>query len=134
MANGLLAKLRDVFEGDPGVKLVSEDPVLTAELLLLFRMILADGVVKMTEMEAFRRICTEAFAIPADSVDDVIEYLNEIGYETNAGQAISMFKDMDVERRQELANHMAQIARADQDLADNEKRLLKRTLELLEIA
>lgn len=134
MATSLLANIRAIFEGDPGVKLVSEDPILSAELLLLFRMILADGVVKENEMVAFRRICTEAFAIPAESVDDVIEYLNEVGYETNAGQAIAMFKDMDIERRKELARHMAEIARSDEDLADNEKRLLRRTLELLEIA
>lgn len=134
MANGLLANIRSIFEGDPGVKLVAEDPVLSAELLLLFRMILADGVVKESEMEVFRRICTEAFAIPADSVDDVIEYLNDVGYETNAGQAIAMFKDMDLERRRELARHMVEIAQADRSLADNEKRLLRRTLELLEIA
>lgn len=134
MANGLLANIRSIFEGDPGVKLVAEDPVLSAELLLLFRMILADGVVKESEMAVFRRICTEAFGIPPESVDDVIEYLNDVGYETNAGQAIAMFKEMDLQRRRALATHMADIARADQNLAENEKRLLRRTLELLEIA
>lgn len=134
MANGLLAQIREIFEGDPGVRLVSEDPVLSAELLLLFRMILADGVVKQAEMEAFRRICTEAFGIPDESVDSVIEYLNEFGYETNGGQAVAMFKDMDIERRRQLAGHMADIARADESLADSEKRLLQRTIDLLDIA
>ncbi len=134
MANGLLARIRSVFDGDPGIKLVAEDPVLSAELLLLFRMILADGVVKEEEMEAFRRICVNAFGIPDESVGNVIEYLNEVGYETNGGQAIAMFSGMDTERRKELARHMAEIARADADLAPNEVKLLRRTLELLGIS
>lgn len=134
MANGFLAQLRTIFDGDPGVKLVAEDPVLSAELLLLFRMILADGVVKEDEMVAFRRICTEAFGIPDSSVDAVIEYLNDVGYETNAGQAVAVFEDMDEDRRRVLARHMAEIASADANLAENEKRLFRRTLELLGLA
>ena len=46
MATGLLAQLKELFEGDPGVRKVADDPVLSAELLLLFRMILADGLVQ----------------------------------------------------------------------------------------
>ena len=51
MASGLLAQIREIFEGDPGVRKVADDPVLSAELLLLFRMILADGQVSDSEME-----------------------------------------------------------------------------------
>ena len=43
MATGLLAQLKAMFDGDPGVRKVADDPLLSAELLLLFRMILADG-------------------------------------------------------------------------------------------
>jgi uncharacterized tellurite resistance protein B-like protein len=134
MANSLLAQIRSIFEGDPGIKLVAEDPVLSAELLLLFRMILADGVVKEEEMDVFRRICTTAFGIPDESIDGVIEYLNDFGYETNGGQAVAMFAEMDVDRRKELARHMAEIARADSNLAENEVKLLRRTLDLLGIS
>jgi uncharacterized tellurite resistance protein B-like protein len=134
MANSLLAQIRSIFEGDPGIKLVAEDPVLSAELLLLFRMILADGVVKEEEMDVFRRICTTAFGIPDKSIDGVIEYLNDFGYETNGGQAVAMFAEMDVDRRKELARHMAEIARADSNLAENEVKLLRRTLDLLGIS
>ena len=48
-----------MIEGDPGIRKVADDPVLSAELLLLFRMILADGKVDDSEMKAFRRICRE---------------------------------------------------------------------------
>ena len=84
MLQGLLDKVIALFDGDPGVRKVADDPVLSAELLLLFRMILADGAVSESEMAVFRRICREAFAIPEGSIDGVIEYLNEFGYETNA--------------------------------------------------
>lgn len=134
MAIALLDKIRSIFEGDPGVRKVADDPVLSAELLMLFRMILADGSVSESEMEAFRRICSGSFGIPESSIDAVIEYLNEYGYETNGSQAIAMFRDLDVERRKLLAQHMAEIAKADHHLADNEVKLLRRSLDLLGIS
>lgn len=134
MASGLLAQIRSIFEGDAGVRKVAGDPVLSAELLLLFRMILADGVASENEMATFRRICRDAFGIPEDSIDPVIEYLNDFGYETNGSQAIAVFQELDVERRKSLARHMAEIAKADASLAENEVKLLRRSLDLLGIS
>lgn len=134
MAFALLDQIRSIFEGDPGVRRVADDPVLSAELLMLFRMILADGEVSESEMQAFRRICTESFGIPEASIDAVVEYLNEFGYETNGSQAIAMFRGLDVERRRLLARHMAEIAKADLHLAESEVRLLRRTLDILGIS
>ena len=134
MATGLLAQLKALFEGDPGVRKVADDPALSAELLLLFRMILADGVVKDSEMDMFRRICRESFGIADESFDGVIEYLNDFGYETNGSQAIALFRDFDPERRKLLARHLADIAKADSQLSENEVRLLRRTLDMLDIS
>ncbi|MBL8576081.1 MAG: TerB family tellurite resistance protein [Mesorhizobium sp.] len=134
MAKGLLAQIRGIFEGDPGVRKVADDPVLSAELLLLFRMILADGQVSDAEMAVFRRICKDSFGIGEESMQGVIDYLNDFGYETNGAQAIDMFRELDVDRRKELARHMAEIAKADSNLAENEVRLLRRTLDLLGIS
>lgn len=134
MSQGILAKIRTLFEGDPGVRRVADDPVLSAELLLLFRMILADGSASDSEMETLRRICRDSFGIPEASMDAVIEYLNEFGYETTGPQAVSMFQEMDDERRRQLAQHMAEIAKADKQLAKSEVRLLRRTLEMLELS
>ncbi|MEP4752324.1 MAG: TerB family tellurite resistance protein, partial [Nitratireductor sp.] len=77
MAEGFLAKLRVLVEGDPAVRRVADDPVLSAELLLLFRMILADGEVDEKELETFRRICREAFGIGEDGLKNVIRYLHD---------------------------------------------------------
>jgi uncharacterized tellurite resistance protein B-like protein len=134
MAIALLDQFLSIFEGDPGVRKVADDPVLTAELLMLFRMILADGTVTESEMEEFRRICHDSFSIPQESVDQVIEYLNDFGYETNGSQAVAMFRDLDIDRRRLLAQHMADIAKADSNLAESEVKLLRRTLELLDIS
>lgn len=133
MANGLLTKIISLFEGDPGVRKVADDPILSAELLLLFRMILADGAVSEAEMTMFRRICQESFGIDEGSVDGVVEYLNEFGYETNGSQAVAMFRELDRDRRIQLARHLADIAKADSTLADEEMRLLKRVLDMLEL-
>ncbi|MGN6307610.1 MAG: TerB family tellurite resistance protein [Mesorhizobium sp.] len=134
MVVALLDQFLALFDGDPGVRKVADDPVLSAELLLLFRMILADGEVAESEMQAFRRICRESFGIAETSIDGVIEYLNDFGYETSGSQAIAMFRDLDVDRRRLLARHMAEIAKADEHLAENEVRLLRRTLDLLGIS
>lgn len=133
MAFALMDQIRSIFDGDPGVRKVADDPVLSAELLMLFRMILADGSVSESEMQVFRNICSTSFDIPEESIDSVIEYLNDFGYETNGSQAIAMFRDLDIERRRLLARHMAEIAKADRHLAENEVRLLRRTLDLLDI-
>ena len=45
-----------------------------------------------------------------------------------------MFRELDISRRRQLARHMAEIAKADNELAENEVRLLRRTLELLGIS
>lgn len=131
MPLGMLARVKSFFEGDPGVRKVADDPSLSAELLLLFRMILADGVVDEKELATFRRICRDSFDIDEDSIDGVVEYLNEFGYETSGAQALSLFRDVDIDRRKLLAQHMAEIAKADSNLAEKEVQLLRRTLDLL---
>lgn len=131
MAISLIAQIRSMLDGDPGVRKVADDPILSAELLLLFRMILADGEIDETEMAAFRRICRDSFGIAEDSIDGVVRYLNDFGYETNGAQALAMFRGLRLERRQELAKHMADIAKADKHLAAQEVRLLRRILDTL---
>lgn len=133
MANGFLARLRNMFDGDPGVHRVANDPALTAELLLLFRMILADGHIDERELETFRRICRDSFGIEGRSFDRVIEYLHEFGYETSGPQALTAFHELDDERKRRLARHLAEIARADTELHAQELALLKRTMAVLGI-
>lgn len=131
MLDSVLAKVRMMIEGDPGVRKVADDPLLSAELLLLLRMILADGKVDDNEIATFRRICRDAFGIEGESIDGIVDYLNDFGYETSGTQAVDLFRELDLDRRKTLARHMAAIAKADTQLAEQEIRLLKPTLELL---
>lgn len=133
MAAGLLGKVIDFFEGNAAVRRVANDPALTAELLLLFRMILADGTIERAELETFRRICREAFGITDDSFEDVMQYLHDFGYETSAMQAIAVFHGLKPERKQALVRHLIAIAKADDELDKDEVRLLKRTLDILNV-
>lgn len=133
MVHGLLAKFRAVFEGDPGVRKVADDPVLVAELVLLFRMMLTDGKVSDTEMAVLRRICRVSFGIPEESMKAVIGYLHDFSYETTGAQAVAMFRGLDIERRRLLARHLAEVAKADSELSREEVRLLRRLLDLLQL-
>lgn len=131
--NGIVAQLRLLFEGDPGVSKVANDPTLTAELLLLFRMILADGTVRKRELDTFKRICRDSFGIGEESFKGVVRYLQEFGYETTTPQALDMFRALPLERRTQLVRHLAAIAKADSQLNEHEVKLLKRTLEFLDV-
>ncbi len=113
---------------------VADDPVLSAELLLLFRMILADGQVSEAEMAVFRRICAKSFGIGDGSIDGVVEYLNDFGYET-----IRRAGDRDVPRARYRAAQDARPPhgrdRQGRQPARRERgRLLRRTLDLLGIS
>ena len=131
MPHGLLATFKALFEGDPGVRRVADDPVLVAELVLLFRMMLADGEVGDAELATLHRICRDSFGIAEESMPAVIEYLHDFAYETKGSQAVAMFRELDIERRRLLARHMAEIAKADDALSPREVKLLRRVLDLL---
>ncbi|MDZ7823396.1 MAG: TerB family tellurite resistance protein [Ahrensia sp.] len=129
--HGILGKLRHLIEKEKTVRLVAGDPTLTAELLLLFRMILADGQIKEAEMSALKRICAQEFGLNPDAMEGVYTYLQDFAYETTSTQSAEMFSQLSVERRQVLLNHMIAIAEADEEINSNEMKLLGRTASIL---
>lgn len=129
--SGFLARIRNMIEGDRSVRLVAEDPALTSELLLLFKVILADGEVRPSEIDAFKRICAEAFGLDTDNMQGVYKYLEDYAYETTTAQAAEMFNTLPHERRQMLLDHMIAIAEADSELNVKELRLLEKTADRL---
>lgn len=133
MIAGLVEKVRVLFEGDPAVRRVADDPVLTAELMLLFRMVLADGEAAGPELEAFKRICRDGFGIGEESLKEVLKYLQDFGYENTTARSLGTFGELPLARRITLARHMAEIAKADEKLSAQEIELLKRTVSLLHI-
>jgi uncharacterized tellurite resistance protein B-like protein len=129
-----LRSVREFFEGNPSVRKVAGDAALTAELLLLFRMMLADGEVSEAEMATFRRICADSFGIGANDIEQVTEYLHDFGYETTGRQAAEIFLEMERGRRVLLMTHLIEIARADEELTKREVDLAKRLALLLDLA
>ena len=131
MADSLLTSLKSFFIGNASVRKVADDPALSAELLLLFRVMLADGRVQDEEQAAFERICQTAFGIEPDDIGEVTEYLREFGYETSGTQAIHMFDDVPSERRAALVEHMRDIANADAQFLPSERALIDKVAEIL---
>ncbi|MEX0956158.1 MAG: TerB family tellurite resistance protein [Rhizobiaceae bacterium] len=133
MPQRLLTALRELFGGNASVRKVADDPALMAELLLLFRMVLADGAVHERELEAIRRIAASNFGIEGDDLEQVLSHLQAFGYEITPVQAIAVFREFDMERRLLLAQHMAELAKADEELSHYEVRLLARVVEMLDL-
>lgn len=125
------AKVKSMIEADKNVRLVAGDPALSAELLLLFRMILADGNVREVEIAMLKRICAEEFGVTPTALDAIYKYLADIAYETSASQSAEMFNELSIERRKKLLDHMIEIAEADGELAASEIKLIERTASLL---
>lgn len=133
MAFELFSRISSLFEGDPAVRRVADGPALSAEILLLFRMVLADGEVEQAELDTLRRICADALGIGEESFGKVMRYLQDFGYETTAAQALSTFRGYPLDRRIRLARHLAEIAKADEELNAQEVKLLARVLEVLRL-
>ncbi|MEM9999305.1 MAG: TerB family tellurite resistance protein [Pseudomonadota bacterium] len=128
---GLLDNFRTLLEEDKTVRLVANDPALTAELLLLFRMILADGEVRDEELFMFKSICRTAFGLRPEAMTAVYKYLEDFSYEMSAEQTAEIFQELPVDRRRELLDHMIQIAESDDNLDSRELVLLGKTADML---
>lgn len=126
-----LEALKTRLEKEKVVRLVATDPALTAELLLLFKVILADGEVRQGELDIFKRICRDSFGLDPDVMDGVYQYLHDFAYETTPEQAAAVFADMPLERRQRLLDHMIEIAEADSDVDQREERFVARIADML---
>ena len=126
-----LDALRTRLEKEKVARIVAEDPALTAELLLLFRVILADGEVKQRELDAFKRICRDSFGLDPELMDGVYQYLHDFAYETTAAQAAAVFQDLPQERKQALLDHMIAIVQADKDVDMREERFVTRIADML---
>lgn len=131
MAAGWLEAIRKRLEEERVARLVANDPALTAELLLLFRIILADGEVREGELAAFKRICRDSFGIDPDAMEGVYRYMHDYAYEISTAQAVEIFAAMPVERRQALLDHMIAIAKADSEIDPREERFLTRVADML---
>ena len=131
MAPRILKSIQEFIEGNRSVRRVADDIELTSELILLVRMMFADGELRAEEYDNFARICETAFGIPSDDVPEVLRYVKDFGYETKAADAASMFSELSLPRKRSLLIHMLSIAKADNELDAQEAELIRRTASIL---
>ena len=127
----LLDTLREFFTERSSVSVVADDPAVMSELLLLIRMIFADGELRGDELVAFRKICSEGFGIPEADVTEVMRYVSDFGYETTGQQAAETFRALPDARKRALLSHLMALAVADDRLHENELELIERVAETL---
>jgi len=126
-----LDKIRALVGQGTTVQRVADDQQLTAELILLVRMMFADGEMKPDELEQFKEICATRCDIPAEDIPDVVKFLTDFGYETSAENAAGMFAGMDVERKRAILRRMVRIAHSDDELDPKESLMIQRTADIL---
>ena len=128
MSESIFDRITAFLGAKSAVQKVADDPVLTAELLLLMHVALADGKTEKSEYAAILRIASNDFGI---APDEVAAYLKDFGYETSSEQAALAFADVPFERKVMLLRHLLTIANADDDLDPKEANLIRRTADLL---
>lgn len=131
MTDSLIDNLNRMLGGNPSLRKVADDLQMTSELILLVRMMFADGELKPVELEMFKRLCGSAFGLKEDDIPGVLKYLKDFGYETTTWDAASMFKDHDPERKKQLLVHLLKVAKSDDHLDLSEVELIRKTAAIL---
>jgi hypothetical protein len=128
MAFVLLDQIRSIFDGDPGVRRLRTIGAVGG--LLLFRMI--RPTVRSAKVKWSPSGASAGSLRHSRSASTASSNISTVRLETNGSQAIAQFRDLDVERRKLLATW--RNAKPITQLAESEVRLLRRTLDLLDIS
>lgn len=91
---------------------LDRQPVAVAQILLLFRMLLAEGIVRDNEMAAFEAICREHFGIAPDEMPALHSYLERRQRLSDAEARERLFTSMTMAERMALIGMMGRIAGA----------------------
>lgn len=127
----ILDSIKDMLGKKSSVQMVADDPHMSAEILLLVRMMFADGELSGEELTLFKQICHSMFNIPEEDVPEVIRFLKEFSYETSGEQAASLFLEMPDDRKRILMKHLISMARVDKKLHESEVSLIARVARVL---
>lgn len=110
---------------------VAEDPVVLAEILVLFRVVLADGVVQPSQLTAFERICEQHFGINRRDMPELHALLDSPKARSCDATAFALLGRLDTKARTTLLEEMMQIARASSNRAECDRKLIRRMADLL---
>ncbi|MEM7302999.1 MAG: TerB family tellurite resistance protein [Pseudomonadota bacterium] len=131
---GILDRVREFVGNQSAVKRVADDEILIAEIILLIRLLFADGVLKPAETRYFQQLCVAAFNIPEDEFAEVMQFVRNFGYETSAEQAAAVFEEMPLLHKRRILVRMLSVAKADNELHQTELDMIRRTASLLGVS
>ncbi|AKH99772.1 hypothetical protein IMCC20628_01055 [Hoeflea sp. IMCC20628] len=135
MPGSLFASIAQMFERKPewtgALGQLASNPVALAEVLVLFRMVLADGIVQPSQLTAFERICERQFGISPRDMPELHALLESPRVRLISAETFTLLGQLDTEARTALLDHMMRIAQADSNVGAGEDRLLRRTASLL---
>ena len=133
MSESMMDRFSRFMGNNPSLTKVSDDLQLTSELILLVKMIFADGKLSEGELDMFSSLCQSAFGLHKDDIPGILKYLQDFGYETSTWDAAAMFKGYSAERKRNLLVHLLQIAKSDGRVDESEQELIRRTASLLDM-
>lgn len=135
MSTSVLHYIAQVFSREPhwhgAVGELAADPVALAEVLLLFRMVLADGVVRPSQLCAFEQICQQQFGVKAKDMRQLHALLDSPQGQSSEAEAFSLIRQLDTDKRSALLGEMMRIARANAEFDASEEKLLRKMADLL---
>ena len=98
---------------------------------MLFRMVLADGVVHPSEITAFERICERQFGINPRDMPELHALLDSPQALSCEADAFMLLNQLDTDGRRALLDDMMRIAQANEIVDAGEERLIRRIAVLL---
>jgi uncharacterized tellurite resistance protein B-like protein len=131
MSESIFDRIAAFIGTKSAVQKVADDPVLTAELILLLHVAFAGGKAEKPEYDAILRIAANDFGISPDEFGEVAEFLKDFGYETTSDQAALVFADVPFDRKVKLLRHLLVIANADNEMNPSEANLIRKTADRL---
>ncbi|WP_417433920.1 TerB family tellurite resistance protein [Hoeflea sp.] len=132
---GLFAAIAQMVERKPplpgALGQLSENPVAMAEILLLFRMVLADGIVQPSQLTAFERICEQHFGISPRDMPELHALLDSPKARSCEAEAFTLLGQLDTGARTTLLEAMVRIADANAVRDERDDKLIRRIAHLL---
>lgn len=130
-----MASIAHFFDPEPklpgALGQIAEDPVVLAEILVLFRIVLADGVVQPSQLTAFERICEENFGINRRDMRELHVLLDSPKARSCDAKAFTLLAQLDMKARTTLLGNMVEIARASSNADECDSKLIRRMGDLL---
>lgn len=137
MSTSVLHYIAQMFSREPhwhgALGELAADPVALAEVLLLFRMVLADGVIRPSQLCAFEQICQQQFGLKTEDMEQLHSLLDSPQGQSSSAEAFLLIRQLDTDKRSALLGEMMRIARANAEFDASEEKLIRRMADLLEL-